>query len=201
MASFDLTLWIRLRPALNEEMKPVLHPFIYCGDFFTSFDSFNPLMLTLMYITIHSTVHSIGWKESKMVTLMYITIQSTVHSIGSKGSKDAHFDVYYSIQYSTFNRVKRVKRCSFWYTLWPHTVNGYNFLNIGLIPNCFTPLELSQSPVFISGFIYSLLLLRLKSWKKQVSCTAQYTHLGWKSWKILKYSQKWIEKIETIPMV
>ena len=134
-------------------MKPLSHPFIYCIGFLTSFDSFNRLMLTLMYITIHSTVHSIGLKEPK----------------------DAHFDVYYNIQYSTFNRVKRVRRCYLWYTLhyknnisfnsfkpiqytvlyitlhyigllwlfWPQTVTGYHFLNNSSILNCFTLFESS----------------------------------------------------------
>ena len=32
-------------------------------------------------------------------------------------------------------------------------VNGYNFLNNGLIFNCFIPLESSQSPLFISGSV------------------------------------------------
>ena len=104
-----------------------------------------------------------------MLTLMYITIHNTVHSKGSKESKDAHFDVYYNwivqyiqwgrksrkmltliLQYTiqlTFNRVERVervKRCSFWYTLQLHTINGYNFLNNDPIFNCFTPLESSS---------------------------------------------------------
>ena len=45
-------------------------------------------------------------------------------------------------------------------------VNGYNFLHNGLIFNCFIPLESSQSPLFISGFIFSILLIRSKESKE-----------------------------------
>ena len=45
-------------------------------------------------------------------------------------------------------------------------VNGYNFLNNGPIFNCFTPLELSQFPLFISGYFSSILLIRLKESKE-----------------------------------
>ena len=77
-------------------------------------------MLTLMYITIYNKVHAIGSKESKDAhSEVYYNIQySTFNRV--KESKDAHFDVYYSIQYSTLNKVKRVKRCS-------HTITGFNF--------------------------------------------------------------------------
>ena len=43
---------------------------------------------------------------------------------------------------------------SFFRLFRPHTVNSYNFLNNSPIFNCFTPLELAQSPLFISGCIF-----------------------------------------------
>ena len=45
-------------------------------------------------------------------------------------------------------------------------VNGHNFLHNSLIFNCFIPLESSQSPLFISVLISSILLIRSKESKE-----------------------------------
>ena len=39
-----------------------------------------------------------------------VTVYSTVHKIGSKESKDVYMNIYNNVQYSTLNRVERVER-------------------------------------------------------------------------------------------
>ena len=68
--------------------------------------------------------------------------------------------------YCTVHNIYNIHYSELLSTLRPHTVNSYNFLNNGPIFNCFIPLELSQPHLFISGFIFAILLIRLKESKE-----------------------------------
>ena len=139
----------------------------------SSFDSFDPVQCTVLYILIYidmcifrlfrpywmyCTVHSICINVHVFRLFRPYSMYCTVHSY-----------IYSCVRLLTLSYI-------LYYTLYelhcffrlfrPHTVNSYNFLNNGPIFNWFIPLELSQSHLLISGFICSILLIRSKESKE-----------------------------------
>ena len=115
-----------------------------------SFDSFDPIECTVLSILYALMFMSFDSFDPIQCTVLYILI---------------YIHVYVFRPYPTYCTVHCII-VSFFRLFRPHTVNSYNFLNNGPIFNCFIPLELSQSPLLISGFICSILLIRSKESKE-----------------------------------
>ena len=135
-----------------------------CVSSFDSFDPINVLYCTFLYLLMCASFDSFDLIECTVLYILYALMFTS-------------FDSFDPIQYTALYIFRPCKKemyiltiyCYFLTSLtlstWMH-VNGYNFLNNGLIFNCFIPLELSQSPLFSSACFSSILLIRSKESKE-----------------------------------
>ena len=131
----------------------------------------STLSTLLMYCTVHSYIF---WcvhlsTLSTLLNVLYCTFY--MHWCLRLSTLSTLFNILHC---TSFDLAK--KKWTFWLFIaillhlstlstWMH-VNGYNFLNNGLIFNCFIPLESSQSPLFSSACFSSILLIRSKESKE-----------------------------------